>query len=218
MAILGSMIDHLVITASNLEEGQRFTTKVLGVALQKGGEHARMGTHNALLGLGETIYLEVIAPNPRAPRPERMRWFNLDRLEPASAPRLATWVVRTYDIRHAVASCTESLGKVENMSRGDLKWSITIPEDGNLVLDGVAPALIEWSSKPHPAKNLINSECSLIQLEIHHPEPTRIQALLRSIDLRENVQIFPIPASDRPYLIAKINTPGGIAELNGKLE
>ena len=37
-----------------------------GVAPQPGGKHVAMGTHNALLRLGERVYLEIIAIDPEA--------------------------------------------------------------------------------------------------------------------------------------------------------
>jgi hypothetical protein len=53
---------------------------------------------------------------------------------------------------HATAAGSfEVLGPIEPMSRGKLNWLITIPADGSLTLDGVAPALIQWDAEPHPA-------------------------------------------------------------------
>ena len=66
---LRSVIDHLVVTACSREAGSAWIAERLGVAPRLGGEHAKMGTHNALVRLGETIYLEVIAVNPDAARP-----------------------------------------------------------------------------------------------------------------------------------------------------
>jgi len=60
--MLPSFIDHIAITAPTLEAGAKFVKNVLGVNPQKGGEHLRMGTHNLLLRLGDTTYLEVISP------------------------------------------------------------------------------------------------------------------------------------------------------------
>ncbi len=54
-------IDHLMITTVALDDGAEYVRKVLGVTPQVGGEHPRMGTHNCLVKLGETTYLEVIA-------------------------------------------------------------------------------------------------------------------------------------------------------------
>src|SRR5262245_56050439 len=96
-------IDHLVVTAPTLEAGAEHVERVLGVPLQKGGAHDRMGTHNLLLRLGDSLYLEVIAPDPAAPPPSRPRWFELDGPR-AAEPRLAAWVARTSDIRRAVDS------------------------------------------------------------------------------------------------------------------
>jgi hypothetical protein len=53
-------IDHIVITAPDLEVGAEFVRQTLGVIPQSGGAHPRMGTHNLLLRLGDSLYLEVI--------------------------------------------------------------------------------------------------------------------------------------------------------------
>lgn len=145
-----SRIDHLVVTAPSREAGVAWVRDVLGVAPGAGGRHARMGTHNALLGLGATTYLEVIAVDPAAPAPSRPRWFELDRLGPADVARLASWVVRSDDLRTVAAAASIGLGDIEAMARDALRWRITIPPDGTLALAGAAPGLIEWHRGPHP--------------------------------------------------------------------
>lgn len=124
-----SHIDHIVVTAPSLATGVEFVRRTLGAMPQIGGAHPRMGTHNYFLRLGEKVYLEVISVNPDAPHPGRPRWFQLDQPDSIGSPRLATWIARTDDIRTAVAASPVSLGKVEPMSRGQLSWLITIPED-----------------------------------------------------------------------------------------
>jgi hypothetical protein len=138
----GCELDHLVVTAADLRSGVEWVRDVLGAEPRPGGKHREMGTHNCLLRLGESAYLEVIAPDPGGCRPEWPRWFGLDHVSKGSPPRLAAWVARTPDIRAAQAACSEPLGGVERMSRGNLEWLITIPEDGSLPLDGAAPTLI----------------------------------------------------------------------------
>jgi hypothetical protein len=44
-----------------------------------GGVHEKMGTYNRVLKLGQGCYLEIIAINPKAQKPERPRWVELDR-------------------------------------------------------------------------------------------------------------------------------------------
>jgi hypothetical protein len=208
-------IDHLVITAPALAIGVEFVRRSLGVSLQAGGEHARMGTHNFLLKLGDSLYLEVISPNPDAPRPKRPRWFQLDAQEANAPPRLATWVARTADIRSTLASSSEPLGNVEPMSRGELNWLITIPSDGSLPFDGVAPTLIEWRTETHPASKLRDVGCSFVRLEAFHPEAQRISALLKSISVEGEISVAPLPAGERPFLVVHFQTPSGPRQLGG---
>jgi hypothetical protein len=59
--MLKSAIDHLVVTAGSRSAGAIYLAEVLGVEPLEGGEHARMGTHNALVRIGESAYIEAIA-------------------------------------------------------------------------------------------------------------------------------------------------------------
>jgi hypothetical protein len=197
------MIDHLVVTSADLASGVEFVRQRLGVSPQPGGEHARMGTHNCLLKLGEFVYLEVISPDPAAPKPDRPRWFELDH---PKSPRLATWAARTNDIHAAVAASSEPLGNIEPMTRGQLSWLITIPTDGSLPLGGTAPAVIEWQTQPHPASRLPDAGCTLVRLEAFHPDAPRLRALLSSISLQSEVAVSSLPAGSPPYLVARVRT------------
>ncbi|HLQ23709.1 MAG TPA: VOC family protein [Gemmatimonadales bacterium] len=210
---MGCRIDHLVITAPDLAAGAELVRRSLGAIPQPGGEHARMGTHNLLLKLGESLYLEVISPNPDAPQPGRPRWFELDEVKPDTPPRLATWVARTDDIRSTLAACSEPLGKIEPMSRGELNWLITIPADGSRPVGGIAPTLIEWRTERHPAARLRDAGCSLTRLEVFHPEAPRISALLKSISVEGDICVAPLAAGERPYLVAHVQTPDGPRKL-----
>ncbi|MBI2720810.1 MAG: VOC family protein, partial [Bacteroidetes bacterium] len=132
-----SFIDHLVITAPDLNLGCDYIFQQLGIKPQPGGEHERMGTHNRLLKLGEALYLEIIAINPQSLPVGRPRWFELDELPADAKPKLTTWVVRTNNIKKAGVLSPVSLGKIKTMSRGDLNWLITIPEDGVMSMNGM---------------------------------------------------------------------------------
>ena len=207
-------IDHIAVTAASLEAGSEFISQTLGVEPQAGGEHPRMGTHNLLLRLGESLYLEVIASNPQAPAPARPRWFGLDSLRPDALPALTTWVIRTTDIYATAATCSEPLGNIEPMSRGSLNWLITIPADGLVPLNGVAPALIEWHTDGHPASRLQDVGLSLVKLEIFHPEPVRVSRLLSSICLEGPFFVYALSGGSAPHLVAHIDTPQGLRKLS----
>jgi hypothetical protein len=209
-----SRMDHLVITAPSLEAGAAYVRQTLGVNLQAGGEHARMGTHNCLLKLGEALYLEVIAINPNVPRPDRPRWFQLDEPDQSQPVRLATWVARTDDIHAAATASPIPLGAVEPMSRGRLNWLITLPEDGSLPLHGIAPTFIQWNTEVHPAATLQESGCELVRLEGFHPEAGKVIGMLESIGFEGDFRAFELPPGQKPYLVAHIQTPEGMRQLS----
>ena len=175
MPQFASEIDHLVVTASSLEAGVAFVEAELGCRMQPGGQHPQMGTHNRLLRLGTNVYLEVLAIDPTAAAPERARWFGLDQLTAADAPRLSAWVMRTQSIHELAARCPEPLGAVELMRRGELEWWITIPPDGRCVMGGAMPPLIEWRTKSPPATRLPESGIELLELELRHHETAQLQ-------------------------------------------
>ncbi len=213
--MLHSHLDHIVITAPTLQTGVEYVEQVLGVRLQTGGKHPRMGTHNCLLKLGEKLYLEVIAINPNASAPNRSRWFQLDHPDLSQAAQLTTWVARTNDINSASAALPKSFGKIESMSRGTMNWLITIPEDGSLPLQGVIPTLIQWPNAVHPTTKLPENGCTLVRLEGFHSEPDKVIRVLNAIGFEGHFRVSALLPGQKPYLVAHIQTPTGLHKLGG---
>ena len=205
-----SAIDHLVVTAPNLAVGVDYVERALGCRMQPGGQHSRMGTHNALLRLCDQCYLEVIAVDPNATPPQRPRWFELDTLAANSTPRLAGWVMRTTDIQRVVQLPQLSVGSVENMSRGTLEWQITIPSDGRFVCDGIVPSVIQWKDEAHPASRLRVSNHSLIRLEARHPQAGNINNWLADAGFTGSLNLQPPMDNTSIELTALVQTPDGI--------
>lgn len=158
--------DHLVIAAETLESGVVWAEERLGVPLQAGGKHARYGTHNALLGMADGLYLEVIAVDPEADAPHGPRWFGLDGFD--GAPRLVTWVCSAQGL--ADAPLPEGFDHVVGLTRGDLAWDMAEARGGVLPYDQCHPGLIDWGTTPHPATRLAPSGLELMRLELGHPE------------------------------------------------
>jgi len=171
-------LDHLAVCCTELDEGVAWVEAALGVSLQPGGQHARFGTHNRLLGLGEGLYLEVIAPDPTAPVPPHPRWFDLDH---AGAPRLSNWIVRVDDLDLALRTAPQVVGEALALSRGDLAWRIAVPPDGSLPFGGAYPTLIGWQSGVHPSRRLTDQGVRLTGLTVQHPQVEAVVGQLGSL-------------------------------------
>jgi hypothetical protein len=208
-------LDHLVVAATTLADGIDYVASLTGVAPLPGGKHVAMGTHNALLRLGQRVYLEVIAIDPQAAAPPHPRWFELDRAalqaELMERPRLIHWVARTEDIDAAAARCPFALGTVRPMARGDYRWRITVPEDGALPAGGVVPTLIQWDVPMHPADGLPGPQVVLESLAATNPEPARIRGALTALGLADALNV----TYDRETrLAAMLRTPRGSVTLS----
>src|SRR5689334_1224334 len=57
-------VDHVMLGVADLDAGVREFEERTGVAPRYGGEHPRLGTHNAIASLGDGTYVEIIAPRP----------------------------------------------------------------------------------------------------------------------------------------------------------
>lgn len=218
---MNTRLDHIVIGAANLEQGVKYIRESLGIDVPPGGEHFHMGTHNHLMQLGNEMFLEVMAINPKAAAPNRPRWFGLDdpfvKTELERQPRLLTWVVNTPDIALLQQQSKFNFGAIASMNRGDIEWLITVPDDGNLPGAGMLPTLIEWGNDFHPSDRYPDLGCSLQRLEIHHPNLDWLKSILESIGANQCVELFSLPANVAPYLVASIETPSGLKELSSKV-
>ena len=191
-------LDHLAVAATDLATGKDWVEAALGVPMQAGGQHQRYGTHNVLLGLGDDLYLEVIAKDPAAAPYDGPTWFGLDHF--TGPPRLANWICQTDDLPNA----PDVAGPAQSLSRGDLAWQITVPPDGGLPYDGGHPTLIVWDPGTlHPARRLKDVGCRLIRLTITHPQADHLRAITSLDDARVVFQTGPLGFA------AIIDTPDG---------
>lgn len=205
--------DHLAIAAEALASGAAMIAETLGVPLEPGGTHPSMGTHNRLLSLGPGEYLEVIAIDPAAPPPPQPRWFALDDF--SGPPRPRAWIARAEaheavqnaaPLDAALALAPSGIGRPMDFARGDLRWSMAVPESGWLPYDGLFPALIGWHGTAHPADTLPDRGVRLRWLVLSHPDAGALRAVLAPLitDAR-----LVITLGGEPSLAAEFDTPLG---------
>jgi hypothetical protein len=214
-------LDHLVIAARTLEEGERFIAGKLGIEVTGGGAHPLMRTHNRLLNLWGGAYLEVIAVDPDAavietPRP---RLFALDdpaqrkRLE--AGPQLVHWVVRVNRpklLARWQAQYPERIPAVVPMTRGAYTWDLTVPVDGAFPAwqgagDGLLPSLIQWDTPQHPSASLPETGIALKSLTGFHPRAHLISEQLAWLGASHLMQVE--VTAGAPVLVAEFELPDG---------
>jgi hypothetical protein len=201
-------LDHLVIAATDLDAGEAWLSERLGVPLTTGGQHPGWGTHNRLLQLGGGTYLELIAIDPAQPEPAAPRPFRLDerplRERLAQSPQLVHWIVRTDDLDGTLAGLNYDPGPVASMTRGALRWRITVPADGRPAAGGLLPTVIRWDVDAHPSSRLPDTGVRLEGLEVRAPAAILAQrpAVTAAVPLRW-------VESGEPGLSATLRTPLG---------
>lgn len=196
-------LDHLVVSATNLDEARAHVETALGVPMQPGGSHAIFETHNTLLGLADGIYLEAIAPIPNAPAPTHPRLFDLDRFE--GLPRLSNWVCSVPDLEHALDQMPFGLGQPLAISRGSLSWRMAVSQNGTTPFDSLWPTLIEWPAGVHPSHRLASVGVKLRRFTLVHPEGDALRETLVRFLKDERVAIETGPKT----LHAVFETPHG---------
>jgi Glyoxalase-like domain len=205
-----SRIDHLVYATPDLDRSVEEIERLLGVRATPGGQHPGRGTRNALVALGPTSYLEIIAVDPDQPRPKDPLAFGIDELK---VSRLVAWSIKGENLeqlRKEAISKGVLLGEVKTGRRRrtdgvELAWQVT--DYSVTVADGIVPFFIDWGSSPHPADSAVQG-ASLIDLSAEHPDPGNVRQLLTrlAVDLK-------VARGSSPTLIATIDCPRGRVEL-----
>ena len=162
---MNSYLDHIIWACSDLEYGSRRFEALTGVQPRFGGVHASGLTHNALVGLGNRCYLEILAPvGPAGPGDDA--WCRLARA--AREPRIMTYCLRSARPLSELASTFVALGWKNSVVASNGR---TTPEGVRLRWQWLAPTVerfglafpffIDWLDSPHPGSLLVPYNLSL---------------------------------------------------------
>jgi len=176
-----------------------------GVEPAVGGRHPGVGTHNALLSLGEGSYLELIAPDPTQEHCTGLGTL----IQHLSTPTLITWCASSKDLDALAASAHNaglSHGTSIPMSRRrpdgvELRWRILMVE--NHPFGPLVPFFIQWDTESHPSHSTPRG-CHLKSFQLRHPEPRALAECLEKLGLKLEVAEAP-----EPGLTVTIGTPKG---------
>ena len=177
-------VDHIIVGASNLEAGIREFEQLTGVRPAVGGAHPGQGTRNALLSLGEGVYLELYAPNPAemVQSPEVTELQGLTRLKPIG------WAVSTTNVE-SLRSYLGSLG----LPQSEPEPGSRVRPDGSILewvtfgferLDhSLAPFFIRWKQfELHPSQTSPRG-CRLVSIRLRDPAPSELEAAVQPLKL-----------------------------------
>lgn len=206
-------VDHLLLGVADLDRGVDWLERRTGVGALHGGSHPGAGTRNALVSLGDGHYLEVIAPDPS----QSIYTFQID-LHALPEPRLVTFAIKTTDIESAASRIRQAGYQVVGPAAGSrvlpsgetLRWRTlrVVSKLGSRDVQPV-PFLIQWApDAPHPSKTAPGG-CKLESLELQHPNPSDLAAILKTLGIDAKVS----PGTN-PRIVAIVNSPKGRIELS----
>lgn len=200
----GNSIDHIIWACPDLESGIDQFEEMSGVRAVAGGKHPKLGTHNALMHLGNRSYLEIVAPDPDH---DGGPWSRS--LQQLTKPILLHWVIarsKLGDYTKGLSGLIGSDNEVSSIARhhptlGELSWEILLlPQHdyGCLV-----PFLIDWGDSTHPTE-LLEQQCTLRNVRISTPDLPNMMKVASWLGIDAE-----FAEASKPKLEFQIDTPKG---------
>jgi len=218
-------VDHLVCGyLGDLESAMDEFEEATGVRPTRGGSHPNLGTHNAIVSLGNGAYFEILCRDPDQPEPPKL-WMGMGslgtRCHDAQPSALLTWAVdRAAQVDETVSTARANgydPGDPEDFSRkkpdgSTLRWRLsyrhyTVEEMG--AGGGVVPFLIDWRGSASPAASA-PAGCELVGLRAEAEDALTVGKRLRALGISpDDLQL---KQGERDKLIATLRTPKGVVE------
>jgi glyoxalase-like protein len=167
-------IDHILLGVPSLESGIAAFEGATGVSPTRGGRHPMRGTENAIVSLGNSSYLEIIAPQATASDEDPF----VKQLRQLRSPAVVGWAVHVRDVADAMDRLHRAGAQISPPQPGSritpdgrkLEWTtfeIERPEIEN------APFFIRWSdSTVHPSA--ATPQCSLVSFQIEERNASKL--------------------------------------------
>jgi len=210
MADKSLRLDHLMWGAASLEQGIEVAEQLFGVCAAPGGAHAGLGTCNALLSLGEAIYLEIIAPDPE----QQVESVFVTRLMSLPQPGLVTFAVGGNALdtaqQRAHQAGLETVGPQATQRRtptGDLlAWELLYFTGHDY--GGLMPFAIDWLNTPSPALSA-PAAGRFESIQVRSPHAAELAELFSQLQLEVEVV-----AAGEPGITATVDSAAGSVVLS----
>ncbi len=208
--------DHFVVGISDLDRGMTLVEELTGVRPVFGGAHPHIGTHNALIALGEHSYLEIIAPNPDADLsmldPDLKAQF-MDPLQGMDTLTPFLWAIGSSDLEstrrllqaEGVHLSGPQPGSRKKPDGHSLEWIaafVTGPSARGL------PFFIQWKDPADSPPNDSPKGCVLNNFSLTGPDSAVLKKILDTLSLTAVVS-----AADEPSLQIVLDCPAGRVQI-----
>ena len=195
--------DHIIFAVSSLETGIRIIKEKTGVEAVVGGVHPRLGTQNALLSLGDDVYLEILAPDPKGTLVPAYQG-----IKELHEGKLISWAAHTSNIDALLKAANDNgyantginAGQRNTPEGKTLTWKTL---SAKTPVDEVMPFFIQWGpGTPHPATTSPKG-CTLKSFTLSHPDTALVKKTFSVFGLNADV------VSGTAGMTMKIATPKG---------
>jgi Glyoxalase-like domain len=198
------LLDHFILGCNDLDHGLAFVEQRTGVRAAFGGVHPSRGTRNALLSLGERLYLEIMAPDPA-----QQATAQISRLRELKDPAIVGWAAHPGDLEKFAAHLREASVLFDGPQPGSrqrpdgqlLHWkTLNLKDDQG----GLLPFFIEWSADSlHPSADAPKG-CTLSHFGAVTTKPDQLNKITNLLQLD-----MPVLRGDKIELQAVIIGPKG---------
>lgn len=209
-------IDHIIWAVPDLDTGADFFTKLSGIEPVVGGTHPGRGTRNKLIGVGDNMYLEVLAPDPQQmplnPAVNPAQAF-ADTISRMAGPEIDMFAFSSSDLA-STAEAGRSLGlKVVGPTPGQRRTP-----DGELIrwssvdfaghdFGQFIPFGINWLDSTHPS-TAAPQGVVIEGITVEHPRADELRRIYEGLKIPAKVVI-----GEQPVIIIHMRSDKGTFEL-----
>ncbi|MEM6898545.1 MAG: VOC family protein [Pseudomonadota bacterium] len=200
----GHIVDHIGYVAPDIDAAIDQIEDQTGVRPMVVGIFGAQ--KRAVLRLGDEAFLEILGPAPGTTEP-------LDPLMQAAVelpePQILFWYMAVSDFdtyANHTASVGHALQMEQTVNRGGYHYRIAGPD--GIINAPVVPWVIHWMAKMQELANA-PSIGTLKTIQLHHPEPNRIQPVLNRLQIDLQVE-----DGARPMVALEIETANGMLRLS----
>jgi hypothetical protein len=180
-----AQIDHVILGIDDLDRGVKAFEAATGVKPVYGGKHPG-GTHNALVSLGEGMYLEILAIQQGVT--VQGNFAGLKEMKTLTPIGWAVSAKDTAQLRNRLSAAGIAVSEPVDGSRttptgSKLSWQSFLLDESSPEV----PFFIVWSQQTAHPSTTSPSGCKLQQWSVASPRVKDLEQLRQALDLRVDV-------------------------------